>query len=47
LPSLIRFLVLMGVLAGLAWGAMYALVTYVEPEPREMSHPLPPNRLNR
>lgn len=47
MPSLIRFLVFIGVLAGLAWVAMYALVTFVEPDQREMSTPVPANRLNR
>jgi hypothetical protein len=37
----------LGVLAGVAWGGMLALVTFVEPQPREMSQPLPANRLNR
>jgi hypothetical protein len=46
-PSLIRFLVIVGVLAGLAYGAMFALVTFVEPDQREMSTPVPANRLNR
>jgi hypothetical protein len=46
-PTLIRFLVFVGVLGGLVWLGMYALVTFVQPEPREMSAPVPPNRLNR
>ena len=46
-PSLLRFLVFVGVLAGLAWGGMMALVTFVEPKPREMVQTLPANRLNR
>ena len=47
MPSLIRFLIVIGVLAGLAWLGMLALVTFVEPEQREMSTPIPANRLNR
>lgn len=47
MPSLIRFLVFIGVLAGIAWLGMFGLVTYVEPEQREMSTPIPANRLNR
>jgi len=46
LPSLIRFLVIVGVLVGLAYGAMFALVSYVEPQPREMTQTIPPARLN-
>ncbi len=47
MPSLIRFLIVIGVLGGLAWLGMLALVTFVEPEQREMSAPIPANRLNR
>jgi hypothetical protein len=46
-PSLIRFLVLVGVLGCLVWAGMFALVNFVEPEQREMSAPIPANRLNR
>ncbi len=47
MPSLIRFLVLIGVIAGTVWIGMFALVSYVEPEQREMSTPIPANRLNK
>lgn len=47
MPSLMRFLAVLGVLAGLVWGGMAALVAFVEPQPREMSQTVPPNRLNR
>jgi len=46
-PSLIRFLLLAGILAGIVYGAMIALVTFVEPQPREMSQSIPPARLNK
>jgi hypothetical protein len=46
-PSLIRFLLLAGILAGLIYGGMVALVTFVEPQPREMSQTIPPARLNK
>lgn len=45
LPSLFRFLIVVGLLAGLAYGGMWALVGFVEPQPREMSKQLPPNAL--
>jgi hypothetical protein len=44
-PTLFRFLVVVGVLAGLGFGVMFALATLVEPEPREMTITLPNNRL--
>jgi hypothetical protein len=46
-PSLIRFLVIIAILAGIVYGAMIALVTFVEPQPREMSQTIPPARLNK
>lgn len=47
MPSLFRFLILIGVLVGLAYAGMIALVTFVEPQPREMSQTVPPARLNK
>jgi hypothetical protein len=46
-PSLIRFLVTIGVLIAIAYGAMFALVTFVEPKPREMTQTISPARLNK
>ena len=37
MPSLIRFLVIVGVLVGLVYGGMLALVATVKVQPREMS----------
>jgi hypothetical protein len=47
LPSLIRFLVIVGILAALVYGGMIALVTFVEPQPREMTQTLPASKLNK
>ncbi len=47
MPSLIKFLLLAGILAGLVYGGVIALVTFVEPQPREMSQTIPPARLNK
>jgi hypothetical protein len=46
LPSLIRFLVIIGALAAIAYGAMFALVAVVTPQPREMTQTIQPSRLN-
>ncbi len=46
MPSLIRFLVIIGIFIGAIYGAMYAIVVYVEPEQREMSQRVPPEKLN-
>ncbi len=45
MPSLFRFLVTLGVLAALAYGAMIALVTFVEPRQADMSVRIPADRL--
>jgi hypothetical protein len=44
-PTLFRFLLVLAVLAGLGFAAMFALATLIEPEPREMSQPIPSSRL--
>ncbi|MBI1868391.1 MAG: oxidoreductase [Methylocystis sp.] len=47
MPSLIRFLVFLGVLLAIGYGAMFALVASVTPQPREMTQTIAPNRLNK
>jgi hypothetical protein len=46
-PSLFRFIFIIGLLAGLVYAGMIALVTFVEPQPREMSQSIPSARLNK
>lgn len=41
MPTLFRFLFTLAVLAGLVFAAMFALATFVEPQPREMSVTVP------
>ncbi|MGO8798752.1 MAG: histidine kinase [Roseiarcus sp.] len=41
MPSLFRFLFLLGVLAALVYGGMIALVAYVQVEPREITQSVP------
>ena len=45
MPSLFRFLIIVGVLAGAVYAGMWAVATYVEPQPREMTQTLPANKL--
>ncbi len=47
MPSLIRFLVIVAVLAGLVYGAMLALAGLVEVTPRPMEQVIPAAKLNR
>lgn len=46
-PAILRFLLFVGIIAGLVWGSMLALVTFVEPQPREMTQTVPASRLNK
>ncbi|KMO22699.1 histidine kinase [Methylobacterium indicum] len=45
MPTLFRFLVVVAVLAGIAFAAMFALATFVEPTPREISVTIPNAKL--
>ncbi|HLH11665.1 MAG TPA: histidine kinase [Methylovirgula sp.] len=47
MPSLFRLLLTVALLAGLAYGAMLALVTFVTPEPHEIIQNVPAARLNK
>ena len=46
MPTLFRFLVTIGVIGGLAYGARFALVTSVEPKKGEMTVRIPVEKLN-
>ncbi len=45
MPTLFRFVAFLALLGGLVFGGMVALVTFVEPVPREMVETIPPARL--
>jgi len=47
MPSLFRFLVVAGALTVIAFGGLYVLATYFEPEPREVSKSLPGVKVRR
>ena len=47
MPSLIRFIVLCAVLAGLVYGGMVALALFVEPQEREMRVKIPSKKLDK
>ncbi|PPD44596.1 MAG: oxidoreductase [Methylocystis sp.] len=47
MPSLIRFLAIVGIIVALVYGAMIAVVSFVTPQPREMTYSIPPQRLNK
>jgi hypothetical protein len=47
MPSLIRLLMVVGLLGGAAYGAMFALANFVQPKQREMSITIPQQRLSK
>jgi hypothetical protein len=47
MPSLIRLLFFLGLLGALGYGALYALATYFEPQPREITVTVPLDRLTK
>ena len=46
MPSLFRFLIVVGILCAVAYGAMLALANLVEPSPRPMEQAIPAAKLN-
>ncbi len=44
MPSLFRFLVVVAIIAGVLYGAIYALANFVNPKPREMTVTIPPDK---
>ncbi len=44
MPSLFRFLVIAGVLAGLVYIGIFALANFVKYQPREITVTIPPDR---
>lgn len=47
MPSLLRFLAIVAAIVALVYGAMVAIVTAVQPQPREMTYTIPAQRLNK
>ncbi|MBX4959840.1 hypothetical protein [Rhizobium lentis] len=46
MPTLFRFLFVCAILAGTVYGAMWALVTFVEPQQRDVTIRIPSERVN-
>jgi len=44
MPSLFRFLTVLAAIAGIVYGAMFALANFVTPKPREMTVTIPQDR---
>ena len=47
MPSLLRFLAVIGVVLALLYGSMLALVNWYEPKAREMSVSVPPDKFTK
>jgi len=47
MPSLFRLLMVVGLMGGLAYGAMFALANFVTPKPREMTITIPAAKLSK
>lgn len=44
MPSLLRFLTVVAVIGGLAYGVIFALANFVDPKPREMTISIAPDK---
>jgi hypothetical protein len=44
MPSLFRFLTVVGLLGGLIYGGIFALATLFDPKPREITVSVPPDK---
>ena len=44
MPSLLRFLAVVGIIAGIGYGVIFALAYLVDPKPREISVTVPADR---
>ena len=44
MPSLFRFLTAVAIIAGVVYGAIFALANFVNPKPREMTINVPPDK---
>ncbi len=44
MPSLLRFLTVVAIILGLGYAAIFALATFVEPKPRDITVTVPQDR---
>ena len=47
MPSLIRFLMVIGILGAIGYGSLYVLAVYFEPEQKEIRKSLPGVKIRR
>ena len=44
MPSLLRFITVIGVIVGLGYAVIFALATFVDPQPREITVTVPADK---
>jgi hypothetical protein len=44
MPSLLRFIVVIGIIVGLCYGVLWSLATFVNPKQREITVTIPPDK---
>ena len=47
MPSLFRFIVVVGLLVAAGYGGLYMLATRFEPQPQEVTHPIGPVKIRK
>jgi hypothetical protein len=47
MPSVLKFLVILAILAGVGYGGLWTLANLVEPQPREITVTIPADRLGK
>ena len=47
MPTLFRFLIVVGLLVGIGYATLYALAYHTNPQPREITVIIPQNQLTR
>ena len=47
MPSLFRFLAIVGIIAAVVYGGVVALASLVQPQPREITVTIPPDKFFR
>ena len=45
MPTLFRFLMIIGLVGGIAYAGLFSLATFVDPKPREITVNIPPSAL--
>jgi hypothetical protein len=44
MPSLLRFLTVIGIIFGIGYAVIYSLATFIDPKPREITVTVPPDK---